>query len=440
MRLLLSLSLIALATALGAFPGRSGNMVLSGQSSAQLVLLDEMDGVTLSHASHALRDTNVANLISHLIGTSALNELNERADFPESSLFRKARANLWVGVHSTDAATATPLAQAGRHFTVSSSELEPAVLLANIATGRDASWHGIVGRSWLGVNDKEVIAYADGQPHEASIVDMVQQSFAGNSFTISASRDTMLAAPFAGRDSSIAPLESIVRATARNANLDATTRTYTYNGVAFPLEDAACDAFFYELTSFEAIIASVDAKLNDCMPDLFFFTFSTIDALNPEQRAAALSLVERFFLDAYASLQRVYEGRVVAQFVMFGVSPISQPARQVIANALGPNALAHLPNIYTRVNSKLCSQLSADLAQYDLTVDCPVAARKQQVRSSTTTVPTTSQVSSLHIVLWTVVFMVFMFLGGIYYTCGVGIDVTKDTLLYRQTRRHAKQE
>lgn len=416
------------------YDGRSGDILIAPNSEnlktdASLYLHN-----VAPYNGNDISETSIAELISHLMGTTPLSANTNRAAFPKTDLFKKPKANLLVVVDATDASFENTRVGSRIEIIPSSLPSDKIASLANIATGSTPSAHGIVGKSWLNPSGERETAYVAGaQPAVVSYADIISQTFNGVSLTVSVSGDFQMASALAAHrstfhtkpswnnyayfwDSRTQNVESIALAgrlchssvntvveslrnleengiTLTQQGDEITVRTSTGSAV-FTLSEIEDLRFFVEMGMISSLpehlqSATVSHLVTDEIPDFFAVSISTLQAIknkySVEKYNVAAKLADALISKLVTQLETIYEKSLVAEFVFLG-SPIASLSAEIISttNLLLEHDLVSekvdeelLPNIYlksyitTSQRNVDCAALSRSLADFDVVIYCP---------------------------------------------------------------------
>lgn len=366
---------------LASFSGRSGNVVYTPnniQDDSFLFLMDKYS----SDSNEEISETNVADLISYLVGTPILNPQASRESFPQGNIFEKDRANIMFVVDGVGSETIQSipqlktLKQSGQKLSIVKRYYpqDNVASLTTIFTGYGPSAHGVVNKTWTSPQGKSV-AYSNLQssPQTANLADVVSQSFAGKSLIVSASSDSQLTSIFGvnqfankhlstnsfgyywnEKTNSFKNIYSSainIPSTKQNLLEAIAARVYQLRNkgdrvkysndqiaVDFPTENihvvfdlAVKEDFllFAELELVHSIVASLQSPamkvlVDDSVPDLFTFAFSAIKGLQARygkdstQVTAALLILDGTLSKAVSDFKILY-GRVAVEIAFVGV-------------------------------------------------------------------------------------------------------------------------
>jgi len=197
--LVLAVTFVALAKSeIKYFENRSGDIILQS-SNVQNSLLFLKGNVFGDHEINNIDDTQISNLISHVMGLLPLNANNNRKNFPSVPLFNKPKLNILFTVDGVakDDLVNTQFLGLNNMIQVEKTffPLDNVAESTTIATGVTPDVHGIVSSAWVSpVDGLKVQAFNhNAQTLSANMADVLSQTFGGRSMIISASSDFKLA-------------------------------------------------------------------------------------------------------------------------------------------------------------------------------------------------------------------------------------------------------
>jgi len=180
----------------GYFNGRSAKHVVAPKnvenlkSDSFLVLKS-----TNAYKASTIKDTDVADLLSHIMSTGALNGVSgdhDRSAYPAVDVFAPAQANLFVTVDYLGAESAqSELKSVGQSIEVTKTSypMSPISFLTTLATGTTPAVHGIVSSFWKEFDDVYTAYSSEGQSMIGNFADFLSQNTQGKSAVISISAD-----------------------------------------------------------------------------------------------------------------------------------------------------------------------------------------------------------------------------------------------------------
>eukprot|EP01102_Stenamoeba_stenopodia_P003486 TRINITY_DN1353_c0_g1_i1.p1 TRINITY_DN1353_c0_g1~~TRINITY_DN1353_c0_g1_i1.p1 ORF type:complete len:526 (+),score=124.88 TRINITY_DN1353_c0_g1_i1:191-1768(+) len=416
------------------YEGRSGDILITPnaenlKNDASLYLYN-----AAPYNSKEIADSSIAELISHLMGTTPLSANTNRAAFPKTDFFKKPKANLLVVVDSNDASFEKTRVGSRIEVTPSSLTSDKISSLATIATGSTPSAHGIVGRTWMNLAGVVETAYvANAQPAIVSYADIISQTFEGVSLTVSISGDFQMASALAAHkstlhskpswnnfayfwDSRTQSVESLSVAGrlgqfSRNTVVDGLRHleengfTFTQQGeevvirsssgsAVFTLSEIEDLRFLVELGMISSLpqhlqSAVVSHLVADEIPDFFAVSISTLQAIKNkypvEKYNAAVQLADAVISKIVSQLESAYKSSFVAEVVFLGssVAPLSAEVISTTNLLLEHDLVSEkvdeelLPNIYlksyitTSQRNADCAALTRSLADFDVVIYCP---------------------------------------------------------------------
>jgi len=211
--ILFSLFSKAAISAISYFPGRSGDIIFTPeniQDDSYMILLKNQEIEGELRTSKEIPETSVADLISHLLGTSVINENADRSSFPHGSIFNKAKANLLIVVDGVGKELGSRYLPSLFSAEDNTKELmfpgqqlslrriaypqDSITSLTTLITGYTPSIHGITASSWRDHRGTMLAYRAEGLRHVPSMADHVTRTFDGRSLTVSISLDFPMAA------------------------------------------------------------------------------------------------------------------------------------------------------------------------------------------------------------------------------------------------------
>lgn len=303
-----------------------------------------------------IADTSIADLISHLIGSTPLSATTDRSAFPKTNIFNKPKANLLVVFDGED----SEFSITGKRIEINPSVASDSIAaITNIATGATPYAHGIIGKFWKSLKGETEFAYSGrAQPHLVGLADIVSQTSNGRSLTVSASADGQMARALAAhsttfqqkpywnnhlfycntRSMSIASQneqilskEEVLAKIATLEGVEVNGDEVSVGNFVFNLAEDADLMFFTELVLIKNVEAFVQQPYYRSLTadenlDSFAIAISTLRALKTKysasQYGAAVSLVQSLIASLEKTLSATYNNNFVAEIVFLG-SPSS---------------------------------------------------------------------------------------------------------------------
>lgn len=441
------------------------------------------------------------------MGTQPFNAQASREGFPKGNLFSKPRATFLVTLDSLSPGLFAKQSSWKDYQSVDlvtkSYPANTHSVLSNLATGVKPSVHGIVGKSWVDSTDDEK---HDGTAVAANMADVLAQEWNGASLTVSAAASASLASTFSAKEQfssqntySISlkngALESMYFRSASPLSLDkqellsifqdasfskflggATFKEnkFTINvdsraPVIFDLADTANYELFAELSFVYNLLnvlgsdASLSVLVNDATPDFLSVVFSSLKAIretrgeNSEQYAVAVTLISRVVAQAFATMDKLYAGRVVSAVVCLNVQSAAPAELKESVFAVAKSHLINekhfdtfYPSLYVRTETldQLCDELKSNVASPSVVVHCFVSSTYEFYEldptnntngTNSTTDPHPLNVANFWIVILVSVVLFLFILLGVYSLLYAGISASNDSLLFRSAGRHQHQ-
>eukprot|EP01087_Luapelamoeba_hula_P002993 TRINITY_DN1281_c0_g1_i1.p1 TRINITY_DN1281_c0_g1~~TRINITY_DN1281_c0_g1_i1.p1 ORF type:complete len:536 (-),score=72.89 TRINITY_DN1281_c0_g1_i1:70-1596(-) len=472
----------------GRFEGRSGDIVIQAQSTASPATLTFLGSNSPRvDSSTVLKDTQVADLLSHLLGTASLNPEVDRTGFPKRNFFSSPKASvMFVLDADSQSLAAMDSASSVPHQSVASQSFpqDGASILNTILTGASPSKHGIVQNSWfntkagLSVNAFESWCPGMSGARSASLQDITGLAHSGRSLVLSFASDL-------STSRALATKPFLLKETAQNYGMffDGSSFATVYPERVMQLDFAspaellasyplpsALDQSVEEVAALISEVAFVmalpdrlnsDANLkalvDDSTPDYYSFAFSGLKAIRTKygasstEYAAALALVDAAIAKMVNFVESAYPSQTLVSLVALPVptvpehlNVIVEKASVTLENMLAVSVDNHFPQLYfaasvtSEQRETACAMLSEVLAGVDAQVYClPMSdafaaksslSRRQDVAEEEATAD--DEYSSFQIVLWSAVGLIHLTLAA----CGLmwTIDASGDTMIYNQ--------
>ncbi|KAF2072196.1 hypothetical protein CYY_006493 [Polysphondylium violaceum] len=358
------------------FENRSGDIILE-PSNAQNSLLFLKGNVFGDHQINNIADTQISNLISHVMGLLPLNANNNRKNFPSVPLFNKPKLNLLFTVDSVSQDDLVNTQFLGLNNMVSVEKtffpLDNVAESSTIATGVTPDMHGIVSSTWVSpIDGQKIQAFNhNAQSLAANMADVLSQTFGGRSLIVSASADYKLASAHAvhkslskelakgnhfglflnnrgfqslyHRESALdlinKNIESVLYTNAfKQFVLAACCKASMSNGVftivngnqqtiKFNFDEKIDRVVLSELVMLYKLVDTIknDAHFNklaaDSIPDMLSFSFASLSNLrtlygaDSLQFVTALKMIDNAMQNAFSTLSTVYGDRVACEAV-----------------------------------------------------------------------------------------------------------------------------
>lgn len=478
------------------FPGRSAQIVISPndiQDGSFLLLLNNERIIKHSQANE-IDEISVADLIGHLLGTPILNDEASRTSFPISSVFNKPTANLLFVIDGIESDYGQQLLQVqGQKLKINKIAYPEDTIasLTTIASGQTPSAHGIVGGSWRH-KGRTLYAYSTVQSRIANFIDVLSQSFVGESLTLSVSGDFQSSAAFAIHKDIQEEMDSwnnnafywnadsnrfdSIFGSSLGASLQlsraaiVSLASQRNNVQLFDLKSQEDFLFFAELEMIQSVVATLssDAKLSalvaDSTPDAFTFVFSSLKGLvakygpTSPQATTAAALLNELISEIVENANTLYNGKLATEILVLAPSAYdsmkADPVRQIVFSAVQSQVVskevfdAFFPSIYVKegvdadrlcdtVSSKLPAGYSAqcntgsEYATFGLLKDSNGTNDTNTTNNSTSN----SDAAEYQIVLWMSVLLILVLAAIIYGMCT--LSEGDDSLLYRTTKKVA---
>jgi len=364
------------------FSGRSADLLYSPndiQDDSFLFLMDKYSGST----NQQITETNVADLISYLVGTPILNPTSQRENFPQGNIFETDRANVMIVIDGvgSELLNSLPqlktLQQSGQRYQIVKQfyPQDNVASLTTLATGHGPSIHGVVNKTWISTEGK-MIAFStlETSPQVVNIADVVSNTFQGKSLIVSASADSQMTSIFSvnqfankhlatnnyayhfcdkiGAFKTTGAALSDIPATSEELLATIASQNYPLRNkgdsikyfadtkemlvvipsenihIAFDMDTTEDLHFFAELNMAQAIIRSVRTNLKESVednaPDMYTFAFSSIKGLQAKygvnsQNVKAAILLLDGVVSQIAADMKDLYGRVAVEVAFMGV-------------------------------------------------------------------------------------------------------------------------
>jgi len=185
--------------------GRSGDVIIEPKTATELkneLYLYYSNAEQKTEGKHSIKETDVADLLSFVVGGPVASPEAKRSQFPSLTPFKKAKANLFLSFPgiTSDLLKIQHMTSLKRNeihsvYDLSSSYPEDAVAhLTSMFTGKTVTDHEIVARTWNTPHYGKTVAYrAYAVPQTPSIGAQLSAAYEGKSLIISASGDFSLA-------------------------------------------------------------------------------------------------------------------------------------------------------------------------------------------------------------------------------------------------------
>jgi len=286
--------------------------------------------------------------------------------------------------------------------------------ITTLFTGHDPSIHGIVNSYWVTSRGKKISAYSnvDSCSQVANLADVVSNTFGGRSLIISGSSDIQSSSAlgvnrFAGHSSpntfgfywndkkesfenlyssssiiKLSDKKEVIASLAKrtialrnkgdkiNFSSDLNTISVEFNTenlhVTFNLNNYEEFLFFSELELIESLIDSLKTSelkslVDDSIPDLFSFSFSSLEKLDSKKAAVALLILDSVLSQVISEYQNLYNGKAAVEIAFMGTSSydsvrksnLKSEFKTSVYDALKKNQLYEetFPVIYSKSNS-----------------------------------------------------------------------------------------
>lgn len=467
------------------FPGRSGDIVLTGAErvadAAHLVLV----GAGEAAGPSAMSETSIAPLVAHVAGALAT---AFPAPMPEvkPALLAPAEAVLLLTVEGLTLAEVEAAAYPKLAALVAQShavELEPSFMprdrvsvAVSRVTGTTPADHGIATKAWLDAKTGEVVrAFAAGRDEAAArvagLADVIGQSSQGRALLLSLSSDTQVAAaagahPSLARGSAaswpaaVLSYDSESRTTKPaqiGGALAAPTFTVSFDDALAALRRVAPDqlaaldttspaeaALVAELGAPLVVLgrvaadAALAALLADGVADLVAIDLAAPAAL--KENAAAMRLVDAVVPEIIAQFTAAWGQRARAGLVL--TPPERLPAVSAPPSLAGWTVLgAHVfraasPSREDDVTA--CERFGEAVEGSAVTAHCFVQRHARRLQEANATLPlgeaqyTSDQLELFQVTLWSSILLGVALLVG---SCALyNMEVTQDSLLFSKAK------
>jgi len=473
------------------FPLRSGDIIIlppTIQDDSFLYLIDS-NSLETSKSGLKITETNVANLISTLIGGPVVNSADtlEESLVPSAhNLFNKARANLVVFVNSLGSDTLEKLSlklfqEKGQKIGIQrvAYPQDTIASLTTLMTGHTPSTHGIVHKKWESKGEKT--AYSpEAILRIFNVNDQITQTFEGQPLIISASLDSQMASTLG-----VNPRNKIGNNFALYWNKESASFENIYNGnipglnisasqllKIFEKDEKIKSTFdlnkmedFYFLAEIE-FLRNMAKQLEqnekyvpltmDNVPDLFSFSFSTLNAIkqnNGEDSSkfiAAVQLLDETLLEVYHKLSSIYSGKMSLEVVFLGTPAYEKMAQNkelknrvfsLLKDSVNKDTFeTYFPSIYiTRSGSQdLCRRVREEIANEVICTNhlSYVPSVKELVRQVSPVAPTDDldAATTFQTVLWISIILFIAAYAAVYSICQM--ELPADSILYRTPKQH----
>jgi len=393
----------------GYFEGRSGDLLIKkdvpSEESFMMFLNEKSTGLPVPKHEMTLFETQVADLLSYLVGTAPLNPQADRTQFPKKGFFSNPKANVLFVFDSTDTAPEMGL----KHKIASEAYPDETITaLTSIVTGATPSQHGIIGDAWLARGSGETIsAYESWNPSRSgsrsvTIQDVFGLAYGGRSLVLSFSSKLPIARALSAKPFLLKPtspnygffwngkgFDSVyydkAKYTATSAELfailaqlqdsplvlDSESNSLVVNvdGQQVSLDLNAPEvvavvaevSYALHLMNLLSTAEELRALVSDEVPDFFSFGFSSIKDLrnkygrSSSQLRAVSVLVDYAVSTVVEKLNTLYQGKLLAEAVYLSSkeTPVST-TQQIVAKTRATlvSQLAgeeHLGEVYPEV-------------------------------------------------------------------------------------------
>jgi hypothetical protein len=472
------------------FAGRSGDIVIHDKKTSNSLGF----AVFYNHKdiSSQIQETEVGDIISHLMGTTPLNSQRSRAHFPKTDFFNKPKANLLFFLNSNHVGqlktfseeTQTPILR----------ETYPAQTVPNLVSmlsGRTPSSHGIIANQWKDAASSSLIEanseWDSAGSFSSNLQDIFTLTFGGRSLVISAAGARDIARSLSAKPYTL-PAKSNNYGVYLKHGKNATSVYAKGNGkfsityeqiseifggetvqgdkCSLSMNKEAEFGLLAEVAFVEYVVRMLNAdhEINaltvDDVPDMFSFGFTGLNKIEATYGAdsaemkCALDLVDSTMSKAIEGIKSVY-GNILTEALV--VSPDGDKISTEVIDKLKEAVPAGLiersnirkfyPNLYLTESipaakkERLCASISNALADLHMEAVCmpepafAMDAESMKVLQSTrATTNETSEAAIFQIVLWSSVGLIGATAFGSYFM--FTIDPSTDTLLYSHDINH----
>jgi len=220
--------------------------------------------------------------------------------------------------------------------------------------------------------------------------------------------------------------------------------------------------FVYNLINTLQSDSDISALAKDDIPDFLSFSFSSLKGIQDkygersEKYVVSILLADNAMRQAIEKISQIYDGRVVSSVVYLHTQVV---AEDYVKNLLYENVRdflhtdfeKHYPSIFLRSASsavaEVCSILEAVFEHekiHCLSPSSTITPKSTRLGDYLFDVPTNvttlnSPVAGFWIVFWMAIIMFLFVLVGVYGLVAIGMEASKDSLLYRSAGRHLHQ-
>jgi len=473
------------------FPTRSGDIIIlpnNIQDDSFLVLLNS-NNVEQSKEGLQIEETNVANLISSLVGGPIVNSegfLDETVAPSAHNLFNKAKANVAIFLNSigSDDLASLPslkiLQQNGQKLGIKrvTYPQDTIASLTTLITGHTPSAHGIVNRIWDSAQGEKTAYSAEGPIKIFNLNDQFSQTFEGRPLIVSASINFQMASALGVNPRSTfgnnfalywdEKIKSFV-----NLN-NGPTYGLGFNGSellnlvgdikitsAFDLSLLEDFSFLSEiafLKNFAKVLSQNEyfsGLIKDKVPDLFAYSFASIKALklkngvDSPKFSVAMGLIDETLLQVFNTISTLYSGKVSFEVVFMGTPAYEKLAEDkelknrllsLLKDSVNKQTFeTYFPSIYLQERShqvSMCQRVREAIANQvictDHTIRVPtVAELVTAVSQNFTATDYNENATTFQTVLWMSIIMLLFVIGAVSSLCYV--DLGQDSILSRTT-------
>jgi len=468
------------------FPQRSGDIIVlpeTIQDDSFLYLVDSNSFETPKEGL-TIEETNIANLISTLIGGPIVNSavtLKETIIPSAHNLFNKARANLVVFVNSlgSDDLASLPslklFQQRGQKIGIErvAYPQDTIASLTTFITGHTPSTHGIVHQQWEGNNGQKLAYSSDASSRIFNVNDQITQVFEGQPLIISASLDFQMASTLAVNvnnrignnfafywDEKSAGFESVFNGRTEGLNftesklLEKLEKNDQIKAL-FDLKNKEELYFLAELEFLQNMVQQFGLNerfselIQDNIPDLFSFSFASLKTLkkrgDASKYAAAVQLLDETLLKVFNELSTIYGGKISLEVVFLGTpafEKISQDTKlkdqlfALLKDKVNKDTFdKYFPSIYLikSGNQEVCQRVREEIPNEIICTNhrSYVPSVKEMVRLVTeaSVGDTLDDAVVFQTVLWMSIIVALFAFGAVWAMCQMQLPA--DSILYR---------
>eukprot|EP01103_Thecamoeba_quadrilineata_P019200 TRINITY_DN7672_c0_g1_i1.p1 TRINITY_DN7672_c0_g1~~TRINITY_DN7672_c0_g1_i1.p1 ORF type:complete len:505 (+),score=99.42 TRINITY_DN7672_c0_g1_i1:92-1606(+) len=470
----------------GLYEGRSSDIIISPKT---LVEDDSFMILNIGESRYqkdTIEDVEVADLVSHFLGTQPLSQ-NSRSALPPLDPFTKPRANLLITIEALGDETVSSL-PSGQKLKLKKTVYPASIssVLNTLATGETPSLHGIVADSWKNGGETVQAHSENGQTMLSNYADLLSQSYDGRSLTLSVSLDARAAHAFAAHKQTLSARRywNNARVTYDQTSKTAGDRTNGLLSTEFDLSreslvEALKSVPFVQVVEDKVIVTlpnqqSVEFSLNakedaellmelglsqgfveklkmsptlealttDEFPDSYAVIFKSLESVqdsyspDSDQVRVARALIQAQAANIAEQLNNLYSNRLASETVFLGSSAQSSYA------SLRERLPAHLvskesfPHVFTshEAHEETCQTLKFALADSDFEVHCARDARHLFTRQAVNGDDDDNMdLMYFQSILWGI--LIWLIAVYLIVQAMAGINGGKDTMLYRSTTR-----